>query len=108
MLHTFGRRLLGALRNGKLWPDGSLRPALVDLLGAGAVIAALRELVGDTLSPEAAVAARAFRLVEDVSAGVAGCVSGREPIEAGFPEDVLIATEVDVSTAGAFTGVRTP
>ncbi|WP_328782170.1 2-phosphosulfolactate phosphatase [Streptomyces canus] len=98
---------------GERWPDGSLRPALEDLLGAGAVIAALHELVGATLSPEAAVAAGAFKQVDDLKAVVAGSFSGRELIDDGFAGDVEIATEVDGSTAvpmlvdGAFTAVHT-
>jgi 2-phosphosulfolactate phosphatase len=44
---------------GERWGDGSLRPALEDLLGAGAVIAALHDQGSGPLSPEAE-AARAW------------------------------------------------
>ncbi|MEW2136518.1 2-phosphosulfolactate phosphatase [Streptomyces sp. NPDC005409] len=94
---------------GERWPDGSLRPALEDLLGAGAVIAALRRCGRDQLSPEAAMAAAAFDGVEDVGVAIADCASGRELIEWGYADDVAIATELDASevvpvlTGGAFS-----
>ncbi|MFI9175611.1 2-phosphosulfolactate phosphatase [Streptomyces lincolnensis] len=99
---------------GERWPDGSLRPALEDLLGAGAVINALalalrRKADGATLSPEAATAATAYHHTEDIKATVTTCASGLELTEAGFAEDVAIATELDASTTvpvltdGAFT-----
>ena len=46
---------------GERWPDDSLRPAAEDLWGAGAVLALLDD---DALSPEARLAADAFRVVE--------------------------------------------
>ncbi|MBT2469920.1 2-phosphosulfolactate phosphatase [Streptomyces sp. ISL-66] len=97
------------IASGERWPDGSLRPALEDLLGAGAVIAALRRCGRDQLSPEAAMAASAFEGAENVNVAVAGCASGRELIEWGYADDIAIATELDaceivpVLTGGAFT-----
>ncbi|ANS67303.1 phosphosulfolactate phosphohydrolase-like enzyme [Streptomyces lincolnensis] len=83
---------------GERWPDDSLRPALEDLLGAGAVIDTLRRQTGGaTLSPEAATAATAFRHTEDIKAALTACASGRELIEGGFPEDVTVAAEFDAS-----------
>jgi 2-phosphosulfolactate phosphatase len=94
---------------GERWPDGSLRPALEDLLGAGAILAALRDLGAGTFSPEAEAARACFEATADVAAAVSGCASGRELIEGGFGEDVAIAAEigaclvVPVLTGGAFT-----
>ncbi|MEU8831669.1 2-phosphosulfolactate phosphatase [Streptomyces sp900116325] len=94
---------------GERWPDGSLRPALEDLLGAGAVLAALREQCGGPLSPEAAAAADCFEATPDVMSAVTGSASGRELTGGGFAGDVDIATELDVCdivpilTDGAFT-----
>jgi len=102
-------RPIAVIASGERWPDGSLRPAMEDLLGAGAVIAALDERLSGTLSPEAAVAAAVFRATPDVTAAVTSSSSGRELIGGGFAEDVAVATELDACTAvpvlveGAFT-----
>ncbi|MDX6371211.1 MAG: 2-phosphosulfolactate phosphatase [Nocardioidaceae bacterium] len=85
---------------GERWPDDSLRPAAEDLWGAGAVLAALADLgSGDTdHSPEARVAADAFRAVEpSLALSLQACASGRELAEAGFGEDVDVAAELDVT-----------
>jgi 2-phosphosulfolactate phosphatase len=94
---------------GERWRDGSLRPALEDLLGAGAVISALRAADAGPLSPEAQVAAACFEATSDVSSAIRQGGSGQELIGRGFREDVAIATELDacavvpVLTDGAFT-----
>ena len=80
---------------GERWPDGSLRPAVEDLWGAGAVLAGLPD--GD-LTPEAATAAAAYDAVrDDLAALLPACVSGRELVGGGFADDVAIAGEVGVS-----------
>lgn len=83
---------------GERWADDSLRPAVEDLWGAGAVIAALGEIADCALSPEAATAAAAFRAIAaSLPAELPATVSGQELIQAGFPEDVAIAAELDTS-----------
>ena len=80
---------------GERWPDGSLRPAAEDLWGAGAVLALLDDA---DLSPEARLAANAFRAVEpSLVASMRDSASGRELAEAGFAEDVEVGAELDVS-----------
>ncbi len=95
---------------GERWPDGSLRPAVEDLWGAGAVLAALVDLGVDGLSPEARVAESAYRTVEaDVAGAVTACASGQELVDGGYEQDVAIAGQLDVTdrvpvlSAGAFT-----
>ena len=94
---------------GERWPDGSLRPALEDLLGAGAILSALGGPGSGVFSPEAEAARACFAATADVTAAVSGCASGRELIEGGFGDDVAIATEIDaclvvpVVADGAFT-----
>jgi 2-phosphosulfolactate phosphatase len=95
---------------GERWPDGSLRPAVEDLWGAGAVIAALADLLADPaadgspaglvpLSPEAQSAVAAFFAVSDQLPGaMAACGSGRELADIGFADDVAIAAELDASS----------
>lgn len=83
---------------GERWPDGSLRPCAEDLWGAGAVLAALLDLGVEDLSPEAQVAAAAYRAVaDDLPAWLSGCASGLELSAAGFAEDVAVASMLDVS-----------
>jgi 2-phosphosulfolactate phosphatase len=84
---------ISVIAAGERWPDGSLRPAVEDLLGAGAI---LDRLGGPTPSPEAQAAAGAARLLDPVDA-LHGCASGRELITAGYEQDVQIAAELDVS-----------
>ena len=84
---------------GERWPDGSLRPAVEDLWGAGAVLERLSRAAPDLpVSPEARAAAAAFAAVEpDVLSSLMGCASGRELLETGFAEDVAIAAELDAA-----------
>lgn len=82
---------------GERWPDDTLRPAVEDLWGAGAVIAGLVDLGGADLSPEARVAEQAFRAARFPDDLVA-CTSGQELVEMGFPEDVAIAAELDTTS----------
>jgi 2-phosphosulfolactate phosphatase len=82
---------------GERWPDGTLRPAVEDDLGAGAILAALD--LDAVSSPEARYAANAFRTMRDALAGaVHECVTGRELAQAGYADDVACALEIDVST----------
>jgi 2-phosphosulfolactate phosphatase len=84
---------------GERWPDGSLRPAIEDLLGAGAVIAGLP--ADWDRSPEAELAAAAWRAAAEDGAGAAGLVaaasSGREVVVRGWDADLADATQLDVS-----------
>lgn len=99
--------VVAVIAAGERWPDGSLRPAVEDLWGAGAVLAALG---GAGLSPEAEAAVAAHRVVEGwVSEALTTTASGRELSDAGYADDVRVAGEVGASTAvpvlrdGAFT-----
>lgn len=81
---------------GERWPDRTLRPAVEDLAAAGAIIASLS---GDR-SPEASAAIAVWNYARNgTSAFLKSCSSGRELIEWGFEEDVIIASEVNVSSA---------
>lgn len=83
---------------GERWPDGSLRPALEDHLGAGAVVAALAR-GGQLLSAEAAAARDLYVATPSVPDAVRRCDSGLELVDLGFAEDVEVAVEVDAGTA---------
>jgi 2-phosphosulfolactate phosphatase len=84
---------------GERWkPDGSLRPSVEDLWGAGAFIAGLVDEGIGGVSPEAAVAVAAYRHVAaHIGKALRECASGRELTEYGYPEDVDIAAEVGSS-----------
>ena len=79
---------------GERWPDGGLRPAIEDLIGAGAIVAAL----GGDVSAEARVAREAFLSAKPrLSETLYGSVSGIGLVGKGFPQDVEIAAELDMS-----------
>jgi len=79
---------------GETWNTGELRPALEDLIGAGAVITSLP----GSRSPEATVAAAAFdRFRNNLPAAIGHSSSGKELIERGFAADVDLAAEWNVS-----------
>lgn len=77
--------------SGERWPDGTLRPAVEDLWGAGAVLDALDP---DDLSPEAATARAAFRAA-DLPSALHDCAGGRELTAKGYAEDVVAASGTD-------------
>ncbi|MEV7398272.1 2-phosphosulfolactate phosphatase [Aeromicrobium sp. NPDC092404] len=80
---------------GERWADGSLRPAIEDLWGAGAVLAALEDHDWPGLSPEAAMAADAYRLIEGrEESHLKACAGGSELVGAGHAEDVVLAAEI--------------
>jgi 2-phosphosulfolactate phosphatase len=85
-------RTVGVVPAGERWKaDHSLRPAIEDLIGAGAVISHL----AGTLSPEAQLAMEAFRSVQGgLADALMGCSSGKELIAAGYTDDVRLAAEV--------------
>ncbi|MEM9807446.1 MAG: 2-phosphosulfolactate phosphatase [Cyanobacteria bacterium P01_D01_bin.56] len=79
---------------GERWPDGSLRPAFEDLVGAGAIA---QTLTG-RLSPEAQAAVAVYQSVQsNIADAIQQCSSGRELIEIGFEQDVTLAAQVNVS-----------
>lgn len=84
-----------AVAAGERWKDGSLRPAVEDLWGAGGFLSALER---HDLSPEARAAVAAYDAVADALPDLLyECAGGRELTQYGYPEDVAIAAEVDES-----------
>lgn len=86
---------IGVIAAGERWPDGSMRPAIEDLLGAGSII----QRMTARLSPDAEAARSAYRALRDrIRDVVRDSQSGRELIEAGYAGDVEIAIEADTSS----------
>lgn len=93
-MKTVGDGTLAVIPAGERWSDGSLRPAIEDLIGSGAIIAE----VDGALSPEALVARDAFRAARSsLFDRLMGSVSGLELCDRGFPQDVEIAADLNVS-----------
>ncbi len=81
---------------GERWPDGSLRFALEDLLGAGAMIASLRNL---SSSPEAKAARAVFLSAKSQLHGrLLTCGSGVELMDKGLEADVHYAAQLNSLT----------
>ncbi|MEO7754013.1 MAG: 2-phosphosulfolactate phosphatase [Terracoccus sp.] len=91
--------------SGERWTDGTLRPAVEDLWGAGAVadalVSSLDHRAGPLLlSPEAEAAVAAWQAAAvSLADHVAACASGRELVESGWADDVSVAAELDSSAA---------
>lgn len=90
---------------GERWGvrDGPLRPAVEDLIGAGAILDALHALrPAASLSPEAEIAVAAFRAVQnDLPAWLPRCASGRELAEGGYAGDVALAAALHADDTAA-------
>ena len=87
---------IAVIAAGERWPDGTLRPAIEDDLGAGAILAALD--LDAAYSPEARYAASAFDAMRDaLPDAVRDSVSGRELGEGGFGDEIPWSLAVDVS-----------
>jgi 2-phosphosulfolactate phosphatase len=87
-------RRISIIPAGERWQDSTLRLAIEDLIGAGAII---HHLVG-TRSPEASVAENAFTHVEpDLVLFLKACSSGKELMSRGFERDVELAAALNHS-----------
>ncbi|ADX74705.1 phosphosulfolactate phosphohydrolase-like enzyme [Pseudarthrobacter phenanthrenivorans Sphe3] len=112
--------VIAVIAAGERWPDGTLRPAVEDQIGAGAFIAGLgatgkggyeAEVGRHGYSPEAVAAAAVFEAAEPrLREMLHGCASGLELSGTGYGGDVDIAAELDDSTAVALLtdGVFSP
>lgn len=90
---------VAAIAAGERWPDGELRPAVEDLWGAGAYLAALAERGFGPLSPEARATAAAYTAVaDDIGARLRASVGGQELIGWNYPADVDVAAELNATT----------
>jgi len=88
--------VVAVVPSGERWPEGTLRPALEDWLGAGAIIRAM----GGETTPEASAAALAFEaMAPTLTSVLRDCMSGRELVEAGYENDVVVAAALDASQA---------
>jgi 2-phosphosulfolactate phosphatase len=86
---------------GEQWPDDSLRPAIEDYLGAGAVLKALADggpAESGSWSPEARLALAAYVGTPDVAGLVRASGSGRELIDRGYERDVDLAVTLGADT----------
>lgn len=93
------RFVVAVVGAGEEREDGTLRFALEDLLGAGAIIDALADVGIDYCSPEAAAAASAFTGLRNATGHLIGAsASGRELAERGFRGDIDLAIDLNAST----------
>ena len=91
---AFGPRI-GVVPAGERWPEGSLRAALEDWIGAGAVV---HYLTGSR-SPEAKAAAAMFRWARTrLGEHLSQCSSGKECRARGRARDVDLAAALNVSS----------
>lgn len=110
-------RSVAVIAAGERWSyDDSLRPALEDHLGAGAILSALVALGhGHGFSPEAQAAVDLFdATVDHLDQRLRTCVGGRELRSGGFGSDVDVAaalnssSTVPVLTDGIFRPAASP
>ncbi len=80
---------------GERWLDGSVRFAVEDLIGAGAILSNFQ----GKLSPEAETAVMTFNSLKDkILTVLKQCSSGKELINRGFFQDVELAAQLNQSS----------
>lgn len=90
---SYGNKI-AVIPAGEKWEDGSLRPAIEDLLGAGAILSYL----DGKKSPEAEAAVATFQSFKDNLVTVlTQCSSGKELIARGFAKDIELACAINTS-----------
>ncbi len=85
-------RPVAVIAAGEKWADGSLRFAIEDWLGAGAIIS---RLAGSRSYDAEAAAATFMSMRGKLREVLAASRSGIELIEKGYPDDVDLASELD-------------
>lgn len=94
----FARRYgnnIAVIPAGEKWSDGSLRLAIEDLIGAGAILNYLK----GSLSPEAETAVTVFsRWQNELFSTLEKSISGQELIQRGFSQDVELAAVLNSSS----------
>lgn len=102
-----GHNAIAVIAAGERWEDlqGPLRPAIEDLLGAGAILSALdpsSAVANPCCSPEAAAARAAFQQARPrLFEALCSSGSGRELLDRGWEDDVATSAALDVSTVVA-------
>ena len=94
-LERDARHVVVIVAAGERWEaDLTLRPAVEDLWGAGAIVSRIRV----PHSTESGVAADAFEAIRTrLPEALLECSSGRELVALGFGNDVALASELDVT-----------
>ncbi|MDP2623308.1 MAG: 2-phosphosulfolactate phosphatase, partial [Actinomycetota bacterium] len=93
-------RCVAVVAAGERWSqDDSLRPALEDHLGGGAILSSLVALgLGEAMSPEARSAADLFDAGQaSIEERLLSCVGGRELVSLGFGSDLGVAGDLNSS-----------
>lgn len=96
---------------GERWPNGALRPAIEDIIAAGAILYELNE---HTLSPEAQMAVAAYTSAKrELAWFLEQSGSGQELIGSGYLEDVQVAGQFNgsqnvpfLNDAGAYEAMK--
>jgi len=90
---------IAVIAAGERWRDdhGGLRPAIEDLIGAGAILSAIDS---GSVSPEAIVAVAAYESAENnLLQTLEKCSSGRELVLIDHAADIDLAAHINVSKA---------
>ncbi|HEY0069370.1 MAG TPA: 2-phosphosulfolactate phosphatase [Chloroflexia bacterium] len=92
-----GRRI-SVIPAGERWPGDTLRPAIEDIIGAGAIISHLMHELGGYPSPEAEAAEAVYaHFWDQLYACIETCGSGRELVNRGFADDIGLAADLNAS-----------
>ncbi len=83
------------IQSGERWPNGSIRFALEDAIGAGAILSYMQ----GKLSPEAEYARMLFQKTQpNLTEIISNCISGNELINRDSDEDIKIASLLNASS----------